>query len=91
MGVVEDVAALSDAADIVKAAGKRTLYAYSDIEGMVGRGGEVLVIGFRQARILEPRIELKELKEAGVLKGHPQTVTRLSEEGATWLTRRLRL
>ena len=83
MGVVEDVAALSDAADIVKAAGKRTLYAYSDIEGMVGRGGEVLVIGFRQARILEPRIELKELKEAGVLKGHPQTVTRLSEEGAT--------
>ena len=89
VGVVEDVARLSEPADIVRAAGKRTLYTYSDVEEMAGGSREVLVIGFRQAKALEPSIGLQDLKDAHVLKAHPQTVTRLGEEAAVWLAQTL--
>jgi len=91
IGVVEDVHVLCEASAIIRAAGKRTLYSYRDIEGMAERGAEVLVIGFRQALVLEAPVPFAELLESGVLKGAPQTVTTLSEGAATWLAQRLQL
>ena len=90
VGVVEDVHVLSDAAAIVSAAGKRTLYSYKDIEGLAATGAEVLVVGFRQARVIDSPIAYRELEAAGALKGPPQAITSLEEEAATWLARRAR-
>ncbi len=91
VGVVEDVHVLSEPSAIVRAAGKRTLYSYQDIESIAENGAEVLVIGFRQARVLDTPLPYAELLGAGVLRGAPQTVTRLSEEAATWLAQKLQL
>ena len=91
VGVAEDVHVLSEASAIVQAAGKRTLYTYADIEGMVAEGVDVLVIGFRQARVLKGPVPYADLKSNGVLKGAPQTVTSIGEEAATWLAHRIEL
>jgi len=91
VGVAEDVHVLSEPAAIVQAAGKRTLYTYADIENMVTGGADVLVIGFRQARVLGEPVPYTELKSSSVLRGVPQTVTSIGGEAATWLARRLQL
>jgi ribosomal protein S18 acetylase RimI-like enzyme/predicted RNA-binding protein with PUA-like domain len=91
VGVAEDVHVLSEASAIVQAAGKRTLYTYADIEGMVAEGGDVLVIGFRQARVLSEPVPYADLKSNGVLKGAPQTVTSIGEEAAIWLALKIEL
>ena len=91
VGVVEDVHVLSDALSIVRAAGKRTLFSYEDIETIAATDTDVLVIGFRQARVLDEPISYGELHQTGVLKGPPQTVTSVDPEAATWLAQRARL
>lgn len=91
LGVAEDVAVLSDALDILRATGKRTLYPYESIEGMTRGGRPVLVIGFRQAKVVEKPVPYAELQEHGVLRGRPQAVQRIGEEAAKWLAKRLRL
>ncbi len=91
VGVAEDVHVLSEASAIVQAAGKRTLYTYADIEGMVADGADVLVIGFRQAQVISEPVPYGDLKSNGVLKGAPQTVTSIGEEAATWLAHRIEL
>ena len=90
VGIAEDVARLSEPADIVRMAGKRTLYAHADVEEMTTSSG-VLVIGFRQVKVMAPFVGLEELKKDGVLRAHPQTVTRLTEEAASWLAQKARL
>jgi ribosomal protein S18 acetylase RimI-like enzyme/predicted RNA-binding protein with PUA-like domain len=91
IGVVEDVHVLSEAPAIVQVAGKRMLYTYADIRRIAEDGSQVLVIGFRQARVIGSPVLYRELKEQGVLKGAPQTVTSIGEEAATWLAQRLQL
>jgi ribosomal protein S18 acetylase RimI-like enzyme len=91
VGVVEDVSLLSDPAGIVRAAGKRTLYTYHQIEEMAAGEREVLVIGFRQARVVRPPVGFTELVVGGVLRGPPQTVMSIGEEAARWLAQRVQL
>ncbi len=91
VGVAEDVNVLSDPAGIVRAAGKRTLYTYQQIEEMVVGEREVLVIGLRQARVLRPPVEYAELFGGGVLRGRPRSVMSIGEEAARWLAQRVGL
>ena len=91
VGVAEDLHVLSGVSAIVQAAGKRTLYTYGDIKRMAESGTEVLVIGFRQARVCEAPVSYRDLRQHGVLRGAPQAVTAIREEAATWLAQTLRL
>jgi hypothetical protein len=49
-----------------------------------------LAIAFRQARILDRPIPLGDLVAQRILKGPPQSITRLSEEAALWLASRIK-
>jgi hypothetical protein len=91
VGVVEDVHVLSDPPSIIRAAGKRTLFTYKDIETIAAADTEVLVLGFRQARVLDEPVSYAELLRARVLKGPPQTIMSIEGEAATWLAKRARL
>lgn len=89
VGVCETTLRTRDAAEIVAVVGRRTVYSLPEIEELT-RNGEVLVVMFRQARILrdEP-IELHELIAGGVLASHPQAVSRTRPGGTPWLAQRL--
>ena len=91
IGVAEDVTVLSDPAAIVQQAGTRTLYPYEVIEDLCAGGRDVLVIGFRQARVSKNPRPYGELKRRGVLTGPPRAVHGVSEEAAEWLAAMQRL
>ncbi|WP_028474540.1 GNAT family N-acetyltransferase [Nocardioides alkalitolerans] len=89
VGVVEATLRSHDPLAIAAAVGRRTVYSLPEIEGLT-RKGEVLVIMFRQARILrEEPISLTELIAGGVLASHPQAVSKTRPEGTSWLAQRL--
>lgn len=89
VGVVEATLRTHDPSEIAATVGRRTVYSLPEIERLT-RKGEVLVIMFRQARILrdEP-ITLAELIAGGVLTSHPQAVSKTRPGGTPWLAQRL--
>lgn len=89
VGIVEDTLRSSDPTDVSHFVGIRTVYTYEEISIMCGRVQGLLAITFRQDRFLEPELELDELKLAGVLKAHPQAITRIPEGSMVWLRERL--
>lgn len=92
VGIVEDVAVLSQAEDIVRTAGKRTVYSESEIEDQAIGGGDVLVIGFRLVRWTSDPVTFAELEGEGILSGPPQSIGGVrSEKGALWLAERMGL
>lgn len=88
VGVLEVSQMSSEPDEIARMVGKRTLYSYEDIEWMC-RWGKILVLLFRQDRILDEPVTLDELVHNGVVGGPPQTVTRVRKEGLTWLAHRI--
>lgn len=90
-GIVEDVTVLSDVEGIVRTAGKRTVYAAAEMAEMAGSGRDVLVVGFRQVRVVSEPIAMTELTATGVVCGPPQSIQGIGEEGAAWLATRMRL
>lgn len=88
VGVCEDVLVSHDPEQIAAAVGRRTVYSFDDIT-LLTRGGPVLVIQFRQDRVLTDPIDLEELIAAGVVRSWPQSVTKTKEEGERWLAQRL--
>jgi len=89
VGIVENTLRSSDPTDISRFVGIRTVYTYDEISAMCGRVQGLLAITFRQDRFLEPELELNELKLAGVLKAHPQAITRIPEGSMVWLRKTL--
>lgn len=87
VGVCEDVLVSDNSEEIAAAVGRRTVYSFDDISALT-REGPVLVIQFRQDRVLSNPIDLKELTSAGVVRSWPQSITRV-KEGEGWLTQRL--
>ncbi|MBI2918758.1 MAG: GNAT family N-acetyltransferase [Chloroflexi bacterium] len=87
VGVVEATLASRSPRKIARFVGKRTVYSFREIEGMCNH--EVLAILFRQARILEPPIPLKDLQDNSVLLSPPRSIVRIPREGAAWLHARL--
>jgi GNAT superfamily N-acetyltransferase len=88
LGVVEGTMRSQDPVDVARYVGTRTVYSFTEIERLCAEG-PVLAIGFRQARILAQPIPIGDLVGGHVLKGSPQSITRLSEEGAKWLAKKI--
>lgn len=84
VGVAERTKKSDDPGTILKFAGKRTVFPFSSIEKMTD-GRKVLAILFRQARILKQPIDFRDLVENDALKGPPQSITQVKEEGLEWL------
>jgi hypothetical protein len=85
VGVVESTHRLADAGDIRRVVGQRTVYSDRDIERLA-TAGPVLVVLFRQDRLLDPAWTLDTLVAQGVLSSHPQSITQATEEvGLEWI------
>lgn len=89
VGVVEKTMRSMHADEALSAVGGRTVYSPEDVRRLCNHPNGVLVILFRQDRILDPDWTLDELMVHGVLKSWPQTVTRVREAGAAWVLSQL--
>jgi hypothetical protein len=69
--------------------GGRTVYSASDIEQLAAHPSQVLVILFRQDRVLNQEWTLAELQANHVLSAPPRTVTKVKEAGAQWIYQQL--
>jgi GNAT superfamily N-acetyltransferase len=87
VGIVESTLVSSDADEVVRAVGQRTVYSYDEIKTMCH--GDVLAIIFRQDHILTPAIGRDELIEHLAVRQPPQTIMAVRDEGAQWLTQRI--
>jgi len=88
LSVVEGTLVSSSPVEIARYVGKRTVYRFSEIEGLCRRG-EVLAILFRESRILKKPISIKELKANKILSGIPQSITTISQNTLKWMERRI--
>ncbi len=87
LGVAEETKVSNRAEEIARFVGKRTVYTFKEIEDMCQK--TVFSILFRHARILPHPIPLAELIEKSIIKGIPQTITRLRSEAMEWLRTRI--
>ncbi len=89
IGVCEAAHVSRDPGEIAALVGQRTVYSLDEIREQT-RAGEVLVLLFRQDRVLRDRpITLPEAEAAGLVVSHPQSTQRARAEGIAWLTQRL--
>ena len=79
VGVVEEVANATSLDDLVRLTGKRSVYSDEQLAAFEpSKGRPVKVIDFLLIGHLEPSIQLEDLKQEGVFKGHPpQSITYL--------------
>ncbi|GAA0986260.1 hypothetical protein GCM10009551_037590 [Nocardiopsis tropica] len=89
VGVVESTLRSEDADEVLGLTGGRTVYPAEDVRAMCQHPKGALVILFRLDRLLDPEIKLSDLVEHRCLKTHPQSVTRVGDEGTRWLQSRL--
>ncbi|MGV0796895.1 GNAT family N-acetyltransferase [Mycolicibacterium elephantis] len=89
VGVTELAHRTSSSQEILNLVGGRTVYSASDIEQMAQHRSEVLVILFRQDRIIDPEWTLAELQANQVLTAPPRTVTKVREAGSQWVHQQL--
>ncbi len=87
--VAEDTFRTSSPDEVLNLVGGRTVYGASDIKELASHPSQVLVILFRQDRIIDPPWTLAELQSNDVLKAPPRTVTRVKEAGTQWVHQRL--
>jgi len=76
IGVVESYETLADAESIVARVKRRTVYTLAQIEGMAQQPTKVIL--FRLVRHLPRPLPLSELLQMSVLKGQPQSITKIS-------------
>lgn len=89
VGVCEAVHRSTNADEIAALVGRRTVYSYAEIQGQAQRN-EVLVVLFRQARVLRTDpITLDDLMAADAARAWPQTIQQVRREGLGWLQQRL--
>lgn len=92
LGIVESFIRSTDANQIARYVGSRTVYRFSDIVDMCKRSKrDTLAIKFRYVKNLESGIGIKELKENSVLNGAPQSITRIKPEGIEWIKQKLQM
>jgi len=77
-----------NADELAREVGRRTVYRFGEIQELASHG-DVLVLFFRQSRILLPYVDVRELEAARVVNGPPQSIQRVREEGARWLYQRI--
>jgi hypothetical protein len=88
VGVVEQAARLGNADEITRLVGNRTVYSLKQIEEMAAQG-PVLVILFRQDRVLPEPIPLAECTQRQLLSRSPMSVTAVHRSGFEWLSSKI--
>ncbi|EJO68201.1 hypothetical protein LEP1GSC064_1742 [Leptospira kirschneri serovar Grippotyphosa str. Moskva] len=63
------------------------MYSFSEIENLTKK--EVLVVLFRESRILEKPISFDELSRMGAVRGSIQSIQKVKEEALPWLKQRI--
>lgn len=90
VAVVEDTLRSSDASEIFRFVGTRTVYTAKEIEEMTDDGRRnVLAVLIRQSRHLNPPWPLHDLVSNGVIARPPQSIQGIPDEGAEWIRRTL--
>ena len=87
IGIVEDLIRTSNPTEIARHVGSRTVYSFNSIVEFCHK--PTLAIRFRYVKGLDVSIRLSELKKAGIIKGAPQSIMKLKQEGVEWLKTRL--
>ena len=82
VGVADACLRSTDAFEIARFVGKRTVFTLDHIQKMCQ--GETLSILFRQSRTISS-VRLDELIKHNVLRGAPQQITKIKTEGMKWL------
>jgi len=86
VAVVEGTLRSTDAFEIVRFVGTRTVYTAEEIEEMTDDGRrDVLAVLIRQARHLEPPWPVSDLIANNVILRAPQSIQQISDEGAEWI------
>ena len=88
IGVIEETRRSSDPDVVARYVGTRTVYKYREIVDLCQK--PTLAIKFRFVKGLQP-ISLGELETNGVLKGAPQSISKLSQKGAKWIQEKIRM
>jgi hypothetical protein len=88
VGVVEQAARLETADQITRMVGNRTVYTLEQIEHMAAEG-PVLVILFRQDRVLSEPISLAECTQRQLLSSWPMSITAVRRSGFEWLSSKI--
>lgn len=78
LGVVERFETLEDADAIIGLVRRRTVYSMEEIQEIAAKPTKVML--FRLVRHLRHPVPLPRLRKDGVLKGPPQSITRISHE-----------
>jgi len=92
LGIVEGFMRSTDANQIARYVGSRTVYRYSDIADMCSKSKrDTLAIKFRYVKHLEASIGVRELKENSILNGAPQSITKVKPEGIEWIKQKLQM
>lgn len=91
VGVVELSLRTRSAERILSFVGRRTVYSAGDVARLCEGGSrEVLALLFRHDHYVDDPWSLDRLVEQGVLRGAPQSITRVAtEKGRAWLRERL--
>ena len=84
LGIAEETIRSSEAEELARFLGNRTVYPKEQIQEMCC-AREALGILFRYVPIAIQPISLQTLTEAGVLKAAPQTITKLAPTNHQWL------
>jgi ribosomal protein S18 acetylase RimI-like enzyme len=88
IGVLERSLVSSDADEILRFVGSRTVYSADEVRAMAAQGS-VLAMLFRQDRFLEPPIKIGDLMGARAVSCAPQTTIKIQTEAIPWLRKRL--
>ena len=86
-GVIEKICRSDNVDEILEITGQRTIYQYDDIEKMCMKERSLLILLFRQTESLIKEIKLNDLIKLKLIKGVPQTITKLSEEAKKCILR----
>lgn len=86
IGVVEESLRTSNVDEIARYVGTRTVYSYDDIENLCKK--MTLAIKFRFVKGLN-QIPLKELKKNEIIKGAPQSITKIPKERVQWIKEKI--
>ncbi len=90
IGVVEKAFRFDNPIELRAFVGPRTVYTDAEIRQLCEPSGFVLAILFRQDRVVPHPWSLEDLKQHGVVTSAPQSVQRITNEGAlSWLRTQL--
>jgi hypothetical protein len=78
IGVVEDTLRSKDTDSIARYVGSSTVYRYDEICALCHK--HVLAIKFRFAKELDNPISLKQLRDDHIIKGQPQSISKIPQE-----------